>query len=391
MEVLLVGQADSIFFEHYTKTIKKKREDINFDVFSVDNIKGKYDLSACTNVYVNDWEKSFIKKIRGVRSIIKPFYTWISLYRFLKRNKKKYDIIHFKWLIPDVVLFPNVIKKYTKKTIATFWGGELETQKILFSNKLYFSFLDKFLNSVDAIANRSEKIQNYTNKVVKGLSKYQKAHYSSSIAGEIEKLLYNESKNESRIHMGIPPEKISIAIGYSGKSIHQHIKIINALLSDTEFFNNKDNYIFLLQMTYGSNEIYINEVETLLKNYNVPYFLFTKKISDVEIARLRNSTDIMIQLSKFDGLSASIIESLLAGSILISGEWLPYKIFKEKQLHYYELKTIDNSLPKLILKISKNINAELKKCQSNKDKMNFNTWDQVIVDWINIYDKILRN
>ena len=144
-------------------------------------------------------------------------------------------------------------------------------------------------------------------------------------------------------------------------------------------------------MNYGSSEIYINKVETLLKNYNVDYFLFTKKISDIEIARLRNSTDIMIQLSKFDGLSASIIESLLAGTILISGEWLPYKILKEKQLHYYELKSIDNSLPKLILKISENINEELKKCQSNKDKMKFNTWNQVIVDWINIYDKILYN
>ena len=76
MKVLLVGQADSIFFENYTKTIKKFRPDISFDVFSIDTINGKYDLSSCDQIYINKWVYSRIKDIRGLRTILQPFITW---------------------------------------------------------------------------------------------------------------------------------------------------------------------------------------------------------------------------------------------------------------------------------------------------------------------------
>lgn len=390
MNILLIGQADSIFFEQYIKAIKSKRPDIAIDVFSIDSINGKYDLSLCDLVYVNKWETSFLKKIKGVRVFFKPFYTWFSLYIFLKKNHTKYDIIHFKWLIPGVILFPRKTKAFGKKIVATFWGGELESQKILYSSKLYKFLLKKFICNVDVVANNLDKIKEYTNNIKKDTSIYQYAKYGSSIIQEIKNLSINESKNISKLKIGLPENKITIAIGYSGKSIHQHIKIINTLCTNINFYNKKDNYVFILQMNYGANDSYINKVVTLLKNYNLKYLFLTTNMSEIDIARLRNATDIMIQLSKFDGLSGSIIESLLAGSILISGKWLPYEIFNEKGLYYYELEKIDDSLPNLILKITENIDNEFKNCQVNKNKWQFDTWDEVIDDWINIYDNVLN-
>jgi len=390
MNILLVGQADSIFFEHYIKAIKAKRPDITIDVFSIDSINGKYDLSPCDLVYVNKWETSFLKKIKGLRVIFKPFYTWFSLYLFLKKNHIEYDIIHFKWLIPGVILFPRKTKAFCKKIVATFWGGELESQKILYSSKLYKFLLKQFICNVDAVADNLDEIKEYTNNLRKDTSIYQYAQYGSSIIQEIKNLSINESKNISKIKMGLPENKITIAIGYSGKSLHQHIKIINTLFSNTNFSSKKDNYVFILQMNYGSSDYYINKVETLLKNYNVKYFLLTTKMSEIDIARLRNATDIMIQLSKTDGLSSSIVESIGANNILIVGKWLPYGIFNEKGLYYYKLEKIDDSLPNLIVKITENIDNELKKCQANKNKWKFDTWDEVIDDWINIYDNVLN-
>jgi len=390
MDLLLVGSADSIFFEHYCKNLKLQKPDIKIDIFSVSDIAGRYDLSSCDNVFVSSWNKTFFRKIKGVRTIIKPFYSWFSLYSYLRKKNKKYDIIHFKWLVPEVVLFPTIISKYSRKSIATFWGAEQNTQKIFYSSFIYRLFLKKFLDKKNAITYTSQDKYKEELEIINKPDKLYYARYGSSIYSEIETLIATTSKNKCKESLGFDPKKITISIGYSGKELHQHIKIINILFQDPEFTKNKDKFLFILPLNYGCTLSYIDKVEALIKSYNGSYRLLTQKMTDTEMAHLRNATDIMIQLSLSDALSASIIETFLAGAILISGKWLPYKEFKNKHLYYYELNDIDSSLPKLILKICKNINEELKKCQHNKDKWEFDTWEKVIKNWIDIYDALLK-
>jgi hypothetical protein len=97
----------------------------------------------------------------------------------------------------------------------------------------------------------------------------------------------------------------------------------------------------------------------------------------------------MVQLSKSDGLSSSIVETFYAGSIIISGKWLPYEVFRESGLYFHELDEINQELPELILKLSKSLDKELKLCQQNKIKWNYDTWETVIPNWIECYDKVL--
>lgn len=392
MEILLVGQADSIFFEHYTKTIKKLRPDINFDVFSVDSIHGKYDLSACNKITVNDWEKSFFRKMKGLRIIIKPFYTWLSLYNSLRKNDKYYDIIHYKWLIPGVILFPGKIKKYSNKTVATFWGNETEMQSLLFSNKFYKFVIKHFVRKSDAIINQSQKVKQYILQVTGDTDKFYFAKYGSSIIDQLKKLQEEEeSKKVSKFKYGILKEKITISIGYSGKNLHNHVIIIEELFKNDNFKSQSNLFHFVLPMNYGCTLDYAKRVENTLKQYTNSYtVLYPQKYSDEEIARLREATDLMIQLSKSDGLSASIIENFYAGVMIISGNWLPYEILKQKGLFFYELDTIDKGLPELILQISKNISVELGKCKQNKLKWDYDSWEKVIPNWIDIYKKVLQ-
>jgi len=389
MDLLLVGSADSIFFEHYIKNIKAQRPEINVDVFSVPPVTGKYDLSSCNKVGANKWEETYWSRIRGIRTIIKPFYSWHSMYSFLRRNNKQYDIIHFKFLVPSVVLFPNFIMKYCKKSVATFWGAEIDVQKIFYSKILYIYFLKRFLHNVDHITFSSKEQLNQITQLGIESDKLSYAIYGSSIYDEIEKLITFETKEKSKELLGIDKKKITISIGYSGKELHQHKIIINALFRDSTFTANKEKFTLILPMTHGCSDSYANDVVNLVKENNVTYKLLTKMMTDAEVARLRNATDIMIQLSSVDARSASVIESILAGSILISGKWLPYEEFRQKHLYFYELENIDASLPKLILQLSKNIDEELNKCQNNKLKWEAETWGKVIDNWIAIYDKLL--
>lgn len=392
MEILLVGQADSIFFEYYTKTIKQIRPDINFDVFSVDSIQGKYDLSACNKIVINDWDNSSFRKIKGLRTIIYPFYTWLSLCNFLQRNNKYYDIIHYKWLISGVILFPNKIKKYCRKTIATFWGSEIETQKFLFSKNFYKLILNYFIKKTNAIINQSQKTKQYISQVIGNANKFYFAKYGSSIIDQLEELLKSrETKKNSKAKYGISEEKISISIGYSGKKLHNHIIVIEELFNNNEFNLQKNLFHFILPMNYGCDNDYATKVENILKKYTNHYtLLYPQKYPDKDIARLRNATDLMIQLSKSDGLSASIIEAFYSGSLIISGTWLPYDILKQKGFYFYELNGIDQELPELILNISENITDELKNCQQNRTKWDYDSWENVIPNWIEIYEKVLQ-
>lgn len=391
MEILLVGQADSVFFEHYIKTIKQFRPDINFDVFSVDSIHGKYDLSACNRIVVNDWDNSFFKKIKGLGMLVYPFYTWVSLYNSLRINNKYYDIIHYKWLIPGVILFPNKIKKYSKKTIATFWGSELEDQNFLFSNKFYKLIIKHFVKKSDAIINQSQKTKQYILQVIGNTDKFYFAKYGSSVLKELDNSKSYEHKGASKNEIGVKSDMITIAIGYSGKQLHQHIKVIEQLFRYKAFNEKLELFHFILQMNYGCGNEYAQKVENTIQQYTSNYkILYPQKLTDEEIARFRNATDIMIQLSRSDGLSASIIETFYAGTVMISGSWLPYKVFKKSDLYFHELDEIDQELPKLILYIAENMEHEFQLCQENKNKWNYDSWEEVIPNWIDIYEKVLK-
>lgn len=390
MDLLLIGSADSIFFEHYIKNLKARRPDINVNVFSFPPVTGKYDLSLCNKIGVNKWEETLLSKIKGIRTIIKPFYSWYSMYSFLMKSNNKYDIIHFKFLVPSVVLFPTLIMKHCKKSIATFWGAEINVQKIFYSKILYTLFLKRFLHYIDNITLSSKEQLDQIRHLGIETDKVNYAIYGSSIYDEIEKLIAFETKNKSKELLGIDNKKITISIGYSGKELHQHKKIIHTLFKDSSFSSNKEKFMIILPMNYGCSDSYINDVEKLAKEYNATYILLTKKMTDTEVARLRNATDIMVQLSTVDARSASVIEAILAGSILISGRWLPYKEFRQKQLYFYELKDIDASVPNLILQLSENIDEELNKCQNNKLKWESETWGKIIENWIAIYNKIVN-
>lgn len=388
MELLLVGQADSIFFEYYTKKLKGKNPDINIDVFSIDAITGKYDLTACRAIFPNKWEDSILSKIKGIRFFIKPFYTWYALHKFLRAQQKQYDIIHFKWLIPGVILFPNHILKYSKKTVATFWGGELEHQRILLSKALYRSRLKSFLKKADCITYITNELFDEIKKLGIDERRLTYAIYSSGVYAEIDKIKSTEDRRTSKKRLGINPNTITLSIGYSGKKIHQHTLILDALFTNPDFRKNKEKFTIILPMMYGCATSYTQQVENLAKSWDANYLLLTEHLDEPAVARLRNATDILIQLSLFDAHSASIIETILAGTILIAGQWLPYDIFKEKQLRFYEQDHIDASLPELVMKISDNMETELTRCEDNRVKWGVETWDETITNWMAIYDRI---
>lgn len=260
-----------------------------------------------------EFRTSFWAKLFLIRTIIQPLYEWYHLYMFLKTANIKYDIIHYKWLRPGIIILPRFIKKYTKRIIATPWGGEFEHQTLFFSKRLYTQALKKFLNAIDITTYTTDESLKQISSLNIKHSKVRFLTYGSSITSELIKLKTEEGKSESKLKLGLQTDEIVIAIGYSGKDLHQHIRVIKELGKSKEIESWKDRLLLLLPMTYGRIESYVAEVEKVLIDYNFKYKILTSNLSDKEVARLRNACDIMIQASSFDGLSSSIRETIIAG------------------------------------------------------------------------------
>lgn len=387
MNILLIGQADSIFFEHFSKGLRKAASQIFIEAFSIDDVKGKNDLSAFDNVHITSWSSTVISRVKGLRTILEPFYVTFCLYFFLVRNKKKYDVIHIKWVKASIVLSSYFVPQFTKKTIVMPWGGEFESQKILYSRKLYMFFFKRLLNKGDVITYATDEMKKKLSALLKEPPVMKFAIYGSNVIKQIQQKSIRYDRDVAKAQLGINVEKITVTVGYSGKTIHQHKQVLYSLLENEEFVSKKNQFVFLIPMSYGGNIEYRMAVENILIQNRLNYRIFSDKMSDSGIASIRLASDIFVQVTLFDNRSASVIEYILAGAVMISGSWLPYEVFKNRGLYFHEVDNLhDSTFSELFMGITDRISEESKKSITNREKWGFNeTWERVMPNWISIY------
>ncbi len=379
--LLIVGSANDIFITNMTKWLKASMPGSTIDIFEfyptnaqVKNVYKDNLYSTSTNIWHN--------KIKGLRAATYSYHASASLKKFLKG--KFYDVIHCHWITPPLVLTRG-IHKHCNKLYATLWGGELDNKlKILYSKKLYNRNLQRFLSETDYIVNSKALKQRIAKTHPQLAEKHIEAYLGSAPLEEVYNLMQIESKRESKAKLSIDTNKLVVLIGYSGKPLHQHLPIIKELSRREEL---KNNLHLLAPMTRGAGKDYCDEVDAALKASGYPYTLLRDRfLSDEEIARLRNATDITLQLSTFDGFSRSIVECVCAKSVLIYGNWLDYKEHLDNgQLVGHAVPSIAAGIDMLASVVS-NIEQYSKETEHNsKNGKAKNLWSDCIKDWVNAY------
>lgn len=384
--LLLVTTANDIFIYNMVKWLKKSIDNIIIDVFEFyPSLKQGYDFALYDHVITGDMNVWYCK-IKGLRGIFYPFKISKMLKSHLKNNY--YDIIHCHYMAPHWILGGN-LKKYCSNLCVTFWGGEYETQSILLSKKIYKYKLRKFLDNVDWMVNSDQFISNFKRNNFYPNLKYQTASLGSASLDLLYSVCADRTKNESKDFWEIPVDKKSVLIGYSGKRIHNHLDIIKEISKNNDL---KDKIHLLVPMTRGADALYIQQVESALKESGLTYTLLKDRfLSDREIAELRNATDIVLQMSQYDGYSRSIVECLSSGAVLIYGDWLNYdKSLKYDGFYSIKVKNIADGVGMLSSIIS-DYNKYYQcadKCKNNGKKY---IWSECIKNWANLYKNICSN
>ena len=381
--LLVVGCANDIFVYNYAKWLKKSM-DVSIDVFEFfPSSQQGYGNEYYDNVAT---AKGYFIPLRRGKMLVDSIVRGKNLKLFL--NDKYYDIIHCHWIVSPVVTQKH-LKKHCRKLFLSFWGGELYEQKLLYSNTIYQLYLKRLVKQADCIINDKDAESGTFKQLPYFKGVYKPGSYGSAPLEILYDIMQSENKEASKQSLGFPTDKLTVLIGYSGKELHQHLPIISTL---SQYDVLKNRIHILAPMTRGSNNNYIESVKQALDNSGYDYTLLSGRyLSDEEIAQIRNATDIVLQLSTFDGFSRSIIECLCARSVVIYGNWLGYEQFMEPMgFTGIEVSSIDNGIKKLI-EVVDNIQLYTPILVRNYENGRHHTlWSECIKDWVDAYKDLLK-
>lgn len=223
----------------------------------------------------------------------------------------------------------NSVKHIIDRTAVLYWGSDIHRvpQNKLQSQKKYLDYIDDIVFTAKNLKIAFEKV--FSEKYS---SKSHIIQFGLDSLNFIDDICKKYSREQVKEELGLPPNKVTISIGYCGIPEQQHEKIINEILKlDNE---QKAKFCIMLQFMYNTDSLYRKHIIGILKKADIDYKVFDKFLLPPELAKLRYSTDIFINAQTTDALSGSVLESLYAGAKLISAEWLVYPEFEDLGIEY---------------------------------------------------------
>lgn len=304
--------------------------------------------------------------------------------KFYQRFKNNYDILTIHYIFLAYYDYIELIKIFSKKTVAVAWGSDIYR-----INDNDYHKLSHIINSIDYFIANKPMVEYLASKKaeVKNSTKTRHLFIVSKSIDNLAKLMDEETKEHSKEQLGIPKDTFTISFGYNASVLQQHEFFIEILKNIRKELPN--NTFILLQMTYREDrENYIDNIDKQLKSIGLNYKIFRNFLNEKEVLRIRRISDVTINIQTTDVLSSSIREHLFAQNVLIVGDWLPYGIYTEMDIYY--LKTSLNNLGTTITDCIKNFEEHKLKVKKNKDliyeKLSF---EKNIDEWVDFYRCIL--
>ena len=386
MKILILSNIsnDDVFTLNYVKALKLKI-DCSVDVFTAPIEKSEYInqfIHYFNNIYEicsNDKDTviDYIPKIRGY------FYMKKIIHQFNKLDN--YDIIHIFFLSRKYAFFTKEILRKCKKLVISIYGSDFYRAK--WWEKIIQYPIIKYANRITFNNKQTlEEFSKYFKKIDKDKLKIKKFGLATL---EILRNIEHISKKDCKKSFNISTNSLVVTCGNNASQGNDHIKIIKSI----EIVKHRlpDNILFLFPFTYAFNREYFLKVKDLLDKTNLNYKILTDFLSDYKVAQLRKVSDIMINLQISDQLSGSMQESLYTGNIIITGDWLPYKILEEKGIFMLKISSVGEVGEKLLYSVN-NLRNLKESCKGNGQIIwNISSWDKNINDWVHMYSEMLQD
>lgn len=370
MKILYVGDASHYFNRKLIMKLREECPDFNISFFCTTRLNTSETNLPYDKIYKGrNFRIPGFLKVKGIQGV----YTRYKMRKLLKEvlQSNDFDIIHLQSLSPCIVVSFPFLKSKNIKLITSVWGSDFyratnywkQKSSAIFSN----SALITTTNSLTMQAlDESYKIPKNKRRIVRfGLEAFD---------------LIDEQRGGV-----VKSDKFTITIGYNRSQFQQHIKIIESLekLPNTIL----EECHFVLPFTYGpQNSTYKAKLKEMLDKLGVSYNILEEFLPDSELARLRLGCDLMIQLQTTDQFSGSMQEYLYAGSVVITGSWLPYGDLDSAGVHMEKVEKVEDVVEKVVY-VYENFDLLKSHEQKNRELLySIGSWSENVGRWKALYN-----
>ena len=383
MKILFITETDSIWVVEYLK-----------NVFDLNDKSNQISILSLKNTEFVDFYSNNNIKVYTYYSEKKLFVQrWLFRYKQVQRIKKELgdcDVIQVNLVTLPALTMLKKLWSLSPKHILTFWGSDI----LRVSDKT-FGIYKKYFDKVDSINLLTDNM--YQRLIEKFGHQYDDKttvfDFGCPMYGSIDEVRRTITKAECKEYWGISPDDYVVPIGYNSIPEQQHIKVIEAIKDiDSKL---KDKITFILHFAYGIGDStkYLDEVKNILDANGLKYIVIDRYLDKKETSILRLSTDIFLYAQTTDALSASVIEYLYSGCILVKPDWLNYPELDSrgvKYISYSGFDTLHRAFEEAIGELKASEQTD-NKYSNNRDILwNMNSWEVVVPKWRALYEGQFR-
>jgi hypothetical protein len=184
--------------------------------------------------------------------------------------------------------------------------------------------------------------------------------------------------------LGIPPGRTIVTCGYNGSVNQDHLAVLDALgRCPAEV---RAQFHVVLPMMIGGADAYRRGVKERAISLGLDHTVLEHRLTDEQVAMLRSVTDVFIQVQRTDQLSASMLEHLYAGSVVITGGWLPYGQLTQRGIRFWTTPSIEQLTSELIACLDQ-LPERRAAVEANRDLVRrLASWSVTAPRWSALYD-----
>jgi hypothetical protein len=295
-----------------------------------------------------------------------------------------FDVYHYHSLEPARLCLLSVLP-VGAKTVLSIWGSDL--MRIAGTS----DYVDQLAacNRADVITVSSLEIREILlSKFGRHLApKVRLALLGATLLDEVDRC--RGQRAAFLEGFGLPEDSITVCIGNSASRGNQHIEVVRQLARLGPSHTRR--VCLLFPLSHRPHATYVAELRALAATVPFRSIFLDRKMTNREVAGLRCGTDVLIHVPISDAFSAAMLESIYAGSLVITGAWLPYSRLRASRIHFHELHQLDE-LPGLLARVIDSIDAERRNSMPNPARIRELVHPTRTVDaWVAIYDELVAD
>ncbi len=374
MKVLLIGNHNSPLILEYARQLTKRIECVHLLDYGSNLF---IDISGGEIKHTIYPKESLLNRIPKIRGLYRRSYC----YQLLRKIPDHYDVCHMHFISILPARFLSLIQRIATRFVVSVFGSDFyrATEKarkqkrrvfvqaccITFSNtQTQMDFLDYY----------GQEFQPKTCIRLFGLSSLDR----------IKTLDKKSAHRDIQETLSLPPHDTIILCGTNASPNQNHEKIIHSIKEVQDRI--PSSVLFLFPMTYGEDkDNQRKRVELELRDVSFNSYILTEFLSIQDLSRLRLASEILIQVQNKDQLSGAMMEQLFVGSIVITGDWLPYGVFDERGMIFWKVKTLKEIGP-LLIQLLKEKHTWLTKTPTNRAIIwELANWEDNMEKWLSLY------